>query len=269
MRRWGLVAVALALAGAAPPKAEVKLWRLDCGRMNISDFADFSDARRYDGQARRMTDSCYLVRHGEEYLLWDTGLELKPSVEGVFEALPGRPLVDQLAALGVSPDRVRYVGISHYHNDHSGQAAAFPKATLLIGAGDWAVVREAPAERIPPERFAPWKTGGSKVEPVRGDKDVFGDGSVVMLDLPGHTPGHHALLVRLAKTGPVLLTGDLYHATESFEHDEVPTFNTDRADTLASFDRFKKIAANLKAKVVIQHEPADVAKLPAFPAGAD
>jgi glyoxylase-like metal-dependent hydrolase (beta-lactamase superfamily II) len=112
--------------------------------------------------------------------------------------------------------------------------------------------------------FRPWIDGGAKVDAVAGDKDVFGDGSVVMLGMPGHTPGHHSLLVRL-KSGAVLLSGDQFHATESFTHDQVPTFNTDRADTLASIDRFKQIATNLKAKVVIQHEPADVAKLPTFP----
>jgi glyoxylase-like metal-dependent hydrolase (beta-lactamase superfamily II) len=90
-----------------------------------------------------------------------------------------------------------------------------------------------------------------------------------MLAMPGHTPGHHALLVRLARTGPVLLSGDQFHARESFEKNEVPSFNASRSDTLASSDRFRNIAANLKAVVVIQHEPADVAKLPAFPASAN
>jgi glyoxylase-like metal-dependent hydrolase (beta-lactamase superfamily II) len=85
--------------------------------------------------------------------------------------------------------------------------------------------------------------------------------------MPGHTPGHNALLVRLA-SGPVLLTGDLYHFTEQVLIKGVPPFNTDRADTLASMDRFDKIARNLQAKVIIQHEPADIAKLPPFPEAA-
>ena len=88
-----------------------------------------------------------------------------------------------------------------------------------------------------------------------------------MLKLPGHTPGHYALLVRLA-SGPVLLSGDQYHFTEQVKNRGVPPFNHDRADTLASSDRFDRIAANLKAKVIIQHEPADIAKLPAFPKAA-
>jgi glyoxylase-like metal-dependent hydrolase (beta-lactamase superfamily II) len=99
------------------------------------------------------------------------------------------------------------------------------------------------------------------------DLDVFKDGRVVMLTTPGHTPGHNALLVRLA-SGPVLLTGDLYHFTEQVANRGVPPFNHNRADTLASMDRFDRIGRNLKAKVIIQHEPADIAKLPAFPKAA-
>jgi len=97
---------------------------------------------------------------------------------------------------------------------------------------------------------------------------VFGDGSVVMLDMPGHTPGHHALLVRLRGRAPVLLTGDLFHFSEQIENRGVPSFNTDRADTLASFDRFLAIARNLRATIVIQHEPGHIRRLPAFPDSA-
>jgi N-acyl homoserine lactone hydrolase len=119
-----------------------------------------------------------------------------------------------------------------------------------------------------PEPFAPWIKGEGKVEPVQLDKDVFGDGTVLMINTPGHTPGHHSLLVKLRDMGPVLLSGDLAHFHENYEGNGVPTFNTDRAATLASIDRFKKIATNVKATVVIQHDARDVGKLPAFPAAA-
>ena len=97
---------------------------------------------------------------------------------------------------------------------------------------------------------------------------MFGDGTVVMLDMPGHTPGHHSLLVKLKEKGNVLLTGDQAHFRENYESNGVPTFNFNRADTLASFDRFKQIAKNLNATVIIQHDPRDIDKLPAFPAAA-
>ena len=89
-----------------------------------------------------------------------------------------------------------------------------------------------------------------------------------MLNTPGHTPGHHSLLVKLKEMGNVLITGDLAHFHENYDSNGVPTFNTDRAASLASLDRFKKIAANLKATVIIQHDARDIGKLPAFPAAA-
>lgn len=270
-----LFAVPLAAhAQAAPARTapDIELWRLDCGDFEISDFAEFSDTHRYDGKPYRLVDSCYLIRHGSDYLLWDTGISGdvvgKKVVDGVFTLTLKRRVVDQLAQIGVKPAQIGRVGISHYHDDHTGQLSDFAHATLLIGAGDFAAIKAGAASRPNwPVLFKPWLDGTAKVEAAEGDKDVFGDGSVVMLDLPGHTPGHHALLVRL-KSGAVLLSGDQFHATESFAHDQVPVFNTDRADTLASIDRFKQIAVNLKAKVVIQHEPADVARLPIFPRSA-
>ncbi|MGH6705227.1 MAG: N-acyl homoserine lactonase family protein [Sphingomicrobium sp.] len=174
-------------------------------------------------------------------------------------------VTEQLKRIGLSPNNINYVGISHYHDDHTGQAADFPKATLLMGTGDWEAVKGRPETAA---RFTPWISGGAKVEPVGRDKDVFGDKSVTILDMPGHTPGHKTLLVRL-KSGPVLLSGDLYHATEQVANRGVPSFNTNRADTLASFDRFQAIARSLNAKVIIQHEMNDIAKLPAFPQAAE
>jgi N-acyl homoserine lactone hydrolase len=158
---------------------------------------------------------------------------------------------------------VTYVGISHRHDDHTGQLPEFPRATLLIGAGDFETLKQRKSDRI-----APWTKGGGRVEPVIGDRDVFGDGSVVMLDMPGHTEAHHSLLARLPKTGPVLLTGDLYHFAENRATGGVPSFNTSRVQTMASMARFEAIARNLHARVIIQHEPADVARLPLFPAAA-
>ena len=90
-----------------------------------------------------------------------------------------------------------------------------------------------------------------------------------MLDLPGHTPGHHGLLVKLVKTGYVLLSGDVAHFRENLENDGVPVFNDDRAKSLASLARFKQISKNLHAIMIIQHEPEDIGKLPQFPKFAD
>jgi len=163
-------------------------------------------------------------------------------------------------------EQVTIVGISHYHFDHTGQAASFPHARLIMGAGDVAALRgtDPGVEREP---LAPWLTGGGTVAEANGDHDVFGDNKVILLNLPGHTPGHRGLLVRLA-SGPVLLSGDTYHFADQVAHHGVPPFNTSRAESLASMDRFDRLGRNLHANVIIQHEPADVAKLPAFPASA-
>jgi glyoxylase-like metal-dependent hydrolase (beta-lactamase superfamily II) len=173
---------------------------------------------------------------------------------------------EQLAQIGVRPEQITFVGLSHYHFDHSGQAAEFPGATLLIGARDWDAVH-ARQERAQP--LLRWAQGGGSVFAAPGDHDVFGDSSVMMLATPGHTPGHRALLVRLQNRGAILLSGDVYHFEENVLNRGVPGFNWDRAETLASMDRFDRIAANLGATVILQHEPADVAKLPPFPERAD
>jgi len=261
-----------ATAHGATATAPVQLWRLDCGKVVAFDLDEFSDTRAYVGQHKDLAASCYLIRHGDTYMLWDTGLPRAllnhvPDPKQGLDATLTVAIVDQLARLGVKPEQISILGISHEHFDHTGQAADFPQAKLLMGKGDIDDMRGPNAERGAP--LAHWLKDGDAMEPVVGDKDVFGDGTVTMLDMPGHTPGHHALLVKLAHKGYVLLSGDTAHFAENYASEGVPSFNSNRADTLASFDRFKKLAANLHATVIIQHEPADVAKLPAVPKAAD
>ena len=271
MIRRLILAAAMLLAGAAqaaPPT--VKLWRLDCGTIQVNRLDAFSDTLAYPRQSRRLTDSCYLIRHADAYMLWDTGLPAmlkgaKTSTTDDMSPTLSATLVDQLARIGIKPEQIALIGISHNHFDHIGQIASFPAATVLIGTADAPKLWDPKAEGA--NALAPWlKTG--RIEPVAGDRDIFGDGSVVMLDMPGHTPGHHALLVRLAKRGAVMLTGDLYHFADQVAIDGVPPFNTDRAQTLASMARMKGLVANLHATMIIGHEPRDIAKLPALPEGA-
>jgi N-acyl homoserine lactone hydrolase len=253
---------------------EVSLTRLDCGNEpEPANVASFSDTYAYTDFKVQLAYSCYLIRHGDEYMLWDAGLAVGSAPEA-----PKTSLVELLKQVGVAPAQMKYVGISHYHYDHIGQAASFPGSTLLIGKGDWDALRQgqsagaADAEELASRAryLAPWISGGGKVEALSADKkDIFGDGTVVMLNMTGHTPGHHSLLVKLAKTGNVLLTGDVTHFRENYENDGIPRWNSNRADSLASLNRFKQIAKNLRATVIIQHDPRDVSKLPAFPAAAE
>ncbi|WP_031235161.1 N-acyl homoserine lactonase family protein [Asticcacaulis sp. AC402] len=262
------LALVLAFASAGFAQAQstdVKLTRLDCGDMGERDVAWFSDAHTFDGVKKPFVASCYLVQHGNDYLLWDAGFN-QGARRDDGTTIVKTSLIDQLTQLGVKPYAVKYVGISHIHGDHTGQASSFPAATLLLGKGDWDKIKAANKADDP---LVHWVSGTGKSEPVPADKDVFGDGSVVMLNMPGHTDGHHSLLVKLKANGYVLISGDLAHFHEAYDGNEVPGFNTDRADSLASLDRFKKIAKNLNATVIIQHDPRDIAKLPAFPKAAD
>jgi len=271
IKRAALALCFLPLLAAAPtPSAPVKLWRLDCGRIWVGDLDSFSDTRAYVGQSRELVASCYLIKHGETYMLWDTGFPRAQLGKPLPHTADGSTLIvsllDQLKQIGVTLEQISIIGISHYHGDHTGQAADFPAAKLMIGKGDVDAMKENPARAT---ALKHWMSEGGALDPVSGDKDVFGDGSVVMLDLPGHTPGHHGLMVHLAHKGWVILSGDAAHLRENYENDGVPPFNVDRARTLASLDRMHKLARNLKATVVIQHEPGDVAKLPAFPTAAE
>ena len=263
-----LAASASLLAGLAmqAQAADVSLARFDCGTPQAPTSVNqrFSDTFAYGDMKIQFVFSCYLIKHGDEYMLWDTGhATTSPNVA------PKVSLVDYLAKIDVKPEQIKFVGISHYHADHTGQISSFPKATLLIGAKEWdAISAPKPAEGVNFKPFESWIKGDSKVEPVPTDKDVFGDGSVIVLRTPGHTAGHSSLLVRLAQMGPVILSGDAVHFRENYDSDGVPWFNFDRTQTVASIDRIKKIAANLKATVIIQHDARDVDKLPVFPAFA-
>jgi len=268
-RRLTMLAIGASLfAGFAAPAqaADVSIARIDCGTSQapVAVNERFSDTYAYGDKKIQFVFSCYLIKHGDEYMLWDTGHSMTaPNVA------PKVSLVDALAKIDVKSDQIKYVGISHYHADHTGQIASFPKATLLIGAKEWeAITSPKPPQGANVKPFEGWIKGENKVEPQPIDKDVFGDGSVIILRTPGHTPGHQSLLVKLAEKGPVIITGDAVHFHENLDSDGVPAFNFDRAQTVASMERLKKIAQNLKGTIIIQHDARDVDKLPALPAFA-
>jgi N-acyl homoserine lactone hydrolase len=266
----GLCAVSLvaqpaqAQAPAAVP--DMSLTRIECGTPPAPTPVNqrFSDTYSLGDLKVQFVYSCYLIKHGNEYMLWDTGHSMSaPNVA------PKVSIVDQLAELKLKPEDIKYVGISHFHGDHTGQLPSFPKSTLLVGQGDWDVITNPkPLQGANIPAYEHWTKGGSKVESLSLDKDVFGDGRVIILRTPGHTPGHQTLMVRLPQTGAVILVGDLVHFRENYETNGVPMFNSDRGQTLASIDRLKKIVDAHKATVIIQHDQRDIGKLPAFPAGA-
>lgn len=270
-----LTAGALNAETAPTAPADLEMWRLACGDIHLADGAIFSDTHLYDGQPKSLTGSCYLIRHGQDYMLWDAGLPTTligapTSDHGVSLSLE-RSIIEQIRQLGIDPKAVSKVAVSHYHFDHTGQLPDFPNATLLISEKDWAVA-SSQKEGIPyftPSLFKPWfgRNAGA-VKTIAKDEDVFGDGSVLIKATPGHTPGHTVLLVRLPETGDVLLTGDLYHFEAQVTNHGVPQYNYNRDQTLASMARFDQTARNLNARVVIQHDPLHIGRLPAFPQSA-
>lgn len=275
MKRWlslsGIMICLMVSAAQAAERPPMELWRLDCGKFQINNLNLFSDVDSFGAGQKHLVGSCYLIRHGDTYMLWDTGLPVdvlnKPFVgKDDIESSLDITLVDQLKQLGLKPEQISVIGLSHYHYDHTGQAVAFPQAKLMIGRADANHLRanlEGSGSAL-----THWIKGDGKLDEVDGDRDVFGDESVIMINLPGHTPGHHGLLIKLPVSGYVMLSGDVAHFAENLAANGVPRFNDDRAQSLASMARFKALAANHKAKMIIQHEPEDVGKLPPFPQSA-
>lgn len=253
---------------AAPATGTTSIVRLACGGVDVKNFTKvFSDRNAYPPGHRHLTSSCYLITHNGRRLLWDTGfsaaLKGKQEDMGDMVASLDKTIAEQLAELGLKPADVEMVGISHNHGDHVGQLPEFAEKPLFVGKPDFDAA--AGKEDDP---FAKWRAAGQPLNAMTGDRDVFGDGNVIALFLPGHTPGHYGLLVKL-KSGPILLSGDAAHAREAFQLKAVPTFNTDRNQTIQSMERVEKIAKDTGAKVVIQHDERDIGLLPAFPKAAE
>ncbi|MGA8706039.1 MAG: N-acyl homoserine lactonase family protein [Steroidobacteraceae bacterium] len=260
---------------AYEPVAGVRLYVLDCGAMTIRDMGLFSDTGKYDGQSGRIVDTCFLIRHPKGNLLWDTGLgdalvghDVPANADGVALHVE-RGLLDQLAQIGVTPADVTYLAFSHFHLDHTGNANAFGSSTWILNQAElaWAL-RNPPPPIVNVDTFSAYRSAHTIM--IHSDYDVFGDGSVRILKTPGHTPGHQVLLVRLSKSGAVLLSGDLYHLQSDRPKGpgggaQVMQVNDSRADTLASMDRVEGLIRNLHARLIVQHDPDDYRQLPKSP----
>jgi len=252
-----------------PASGTTSIVRIDCGGIDVKDFSKvFSDREVYPHGHKHLASSCYLVTHNGKRLLWDTGLpaEFKGKHVDMGDGLTATVTMtvpEQLAVLGLTSQNVDVVGISHNHGDHVGQLPEFVNKPLLVGKPDFDAA--AGKESDP---FEAWRGSGRPVTPLVGDYDVFGDGNVIALFLPGHTPGHYGLLVKL-KSGTVLLSGDTMHAREAYQLKAVPVFNTNREQSIQSMERLEEIKKKTGAKVVIQHDDRDISLLPPFPKAAE
>lgn len=262
-----VAAPAAAAAVASPTAASLRLYTLDCGRIQLPDMGMFSDTGEYDGQPGTLVSPCFVVVHPAGTLLWDAGLgdrlagQGPVSVEGGTVLQVDRSLQSQLQLIGVQ--QIDYLGFSHLHFDHTGNATAFRDAQWLVNRHDFETALKQPDAFINTDNIRPSRQ--TRQVMLEGDHDVFGDGTVRILHAPGHTPGHQVLLVRLAESGAVILSGDLYHTRENRRYQRVPAFNANRADTLASMNRIETLARNLGARIIIQHDPEEFAALPPPP----
>jgi len=281
MKKMFAAAAALAALGACnqQPESEaptVELYAMDCGRATFADVGMFADDHSFDGQSRELVAPCYLIRHPDGDLIWDTGFSdaVADAADGVdipqigAHVTMARTLAAQLADLSLSPADIEFVSFSHAHSDHTGNGNLFTAATWIVDADERAYMfrPEARADTQSFNFYNQLENAETRLIEGDGDYDVFGDGAVTVIQAPGHTPGHTVLLVRLRNAGPVLLTGDMYHLAESRERRTVPTFNTDRAQTLASQEKIERIASDTGARVIRQHVIEDFTALPAFPA---
>jgi len=256
-------------AQAADEVQEVRLYALDCGRVQIKDMGMFSDTGEYNGKSAWIADPCFVIRHPKGALLWDAGLGdgIADQKDGVDMAAGhmwvDHKLPDQLKEIGLAPSDITYLSFSHTHFDHTGNANEFPDATWILNKAELAWAESKPGPFVNLDTFSVYKT--AKKQMIDGDYDVFGDGSVMILKTPGHTPGHQSLQLRLKKSGVVILSGDLWHLRDNYKFRRVPPFNVERADTLASIDRVSTILKNTKGRLVVQHDAGDFKALPKLP----
>jgi N-acyl homoserine lactone hydrolase len=217
----------------------------------------------------------YLIQHSRGLVLFDTGIapEAVDDPEGTYGGLAAHLGLEytaelrvdaQLEAIGFKADDITHVVISHSHFDHTGAITLFPNARFYIGAQDlsyayWPMPAASPFFRtadIEPARGFDW-------HPLTGDHDLFGDGSIQILSLPGHTPGNSGVLVRLPHQN-VMLTGDTVHVPEALSDDLPMPSDYSTLDAVRSIRRMKQIALAEDATIVIQHDPDDWARLRAI-----
>jgi len=264
---------------APAPPASVRVYLFDCGKLEGGDPSRFS-LKREEMKTTDMSVACYLVAHPRGTLMWDVGAVLDRDVTSPGTAtryhivLPNgnerfvtttQTLKAQLAAIGYDPADINYLALSHYHYDHTANANLFAGATWLVRQVERDVMfPQKPNDLTRPDTYSALRN--SKTTIIKTDDyDVFGDGSVVMKLTPGHTPGHNVLFVKLAKTGPVVISGDLYHYPEERSLHRVPTFDVDPKQTSASRTALDTFIKGANAQLWIQHDLAATAKMKKAP----
>ncbi|MBF8300452.1 MAG: N-acyl homoserine lactonase family protein [Acidobacteria bacterium] len=256
-------------ARGAEAVQSVRLYVLDAGTLE-------SDPARYqlkpdEVATSQLSVAAYLVVHPKGTVMWDAGAVADDSwVPGrgpVSRHLVlsngqdrrvtiGASLKSQLASAGYEPADITYLALSHYHWDHVANANDFAGATWLVRQSERdGLFPQPPA--VPPQPSTYAYLQNSKTTIISTDEyDVFGDGDVVIKSSPGHTPGHQVLYVKLAKTGGVVLSGDLYHYPEERTLNRLPVAEFDQEQTRRSRESLELFLKQTGAELWIQHDLA-------------
>jgi len=243
------------------PPQSLRLYVLDCGIITPPNVDNYG-LKSNEVADTRMVTPCFLIAHPRGTLMWDTGeipdsaFQSGVSPQKLNAFTVDRPLLPQLAAIGYAPADITYLALSHYHGDHVANAGLFARSTWIVQKGDRdPILAPRPAgSRVPDPKFF---TGlaDSKTLLLNGeDHDVFGDGTVVIKSTPGHTPGHQSLFLKLANTGNVLLSGDLYHYPEEITYKKIPSFDTNKEQTAKSRETIEEFVKQNRAQLWIQHD---------------
>ncbi len=263
-----LLCIFLLVSGGAV--AETRLYVFDCGSLKLKSLAMFG-LEEQDSAVREMFVPCYLIEHAQGKVLWDGGLPgAIAQAPGAVEIEAGsmtydRWIVDQLADMDITPADIDHVAYSHLHFDHAGAANAFVETNVIMQRKEWDAAFGESVEFVDTSLFDDIEK--ARVTFIDGDHDIFGDGSVRLIFAPGHTPGHQLLLVTLKNSGPILLSGDLYHTRANRSLRKVPLFNSDAAQTLETMDKIEALLANTGATLWIEHDKAladTLKKAPAY-----
>ena len=265
--------VVLARSDATP---STRLYELHGGDLELMNKNLLSDTNSYSKTAIKMRNPVYLLQHKGKWLLWDTGLPdyIAESPDGIiyddWRLILRTTITQQLKALDLTPDDIHYVALSHANMDHTGNTNLFKKATLIIQEDEYnALIDDKLAKKnhLAPDLLSWFLTGGGKdqVRKLKRDTDLFGDGKVLAIYLPGHTAGHMALQINLENSGSVILAGDLWHTSENRRKKQLADFNVSRSDIIASINRMEGILKNSGARLIIQHDPDMSFRLPTFP----
>ena len=257
-----------------------RLYRLDCGHSLANDELVWTPGENV-GKSIEFSSTCWLIKRGSQWVLWDTGVPQSTLNDPKgWSTLPklivyhlDKTITGQLAEIGLKISDITYVVLSHTHGDHIGNVGLFPNSTIVMQRAEYSWIHspDGTNDNVNQLKALARKLLGTpkQLQLIDGDSDLFGDGSVTLVSTPGHTPGSQSLLVHLKNSGFIILSGDVVHLEENFEKNIVPSLNTDKAASIASMDKVRRMMPTYHAKLFINHDRGQAEMLKLLPAFYD